>query len=177
MLLQVICFSICENVNNVDMVIGIFFIDVFCQVKICVKLIQVFFCNIEMFFFFLNNYLVFSLLEKDIYGNEIRICEIDGVVKFNKIDIEVIVCCYLELKLELKIDKKFVVLKLRFKGYKIGYLYFVIIVLIIVDYIVIKLNVLIVFSKKNEILYYFFNVLFKEKKCFMEYDQLSWKRM
>uniref|UniRef100_A0A8W8JHV5 Carrier domain-containing protein n=1 Tax=Magallana gigas TaxID=29159 RepID=A0A8W8JHV5_MAGGI len=174
---QATCFSIRENVNNADMVIGIPSIDKFCQAKICVKPIQVLPCNTETFFSPSNNYLAPSLSEKNIYGNEIRICEIDGVAKLNKTDIEVIACCHLELKSELKIDKKFVIPKSRFKGYKIGHMHSAIIALTIADHIATKSNVLIAFSKKNETLHNFLNVLLKEKKCFMEYDQLSWKSL
>lgn len=174
---QATCFSIRENVNNADMVIGIPSIDKFCQAKICVKPIQVLPCNTETFFSPSNNYLAPSLSGKNIYGNEIRICEIDGVAKLNKTDIEVIACCHLELKSELKIDKKFVIPKSRFKGYKIGHLHSAIIALTIADHIATKSNVLIAFSKKNETLHHFLNVLLKEKKCFMEYDQLSWKSL
>lgn len=174
---QATCFSIRENVNNADMVIGIPSIDKFCQAKICVKPIQVLPCNTETFFSPSNNHLAPSLSEKNIYGNEIRICEIDGVAKLNKTDIEVIACCHLELKSELKIDKKFVIPKSRFKGYKIGHLHSAIIALTIADHIATKSNVLIAFSKKNETLHHFLNVLLKEKKCFMEYDQLSWKSL
>lgn len=112
-----------------------------------------------MFFFLLEN--------KIMKGNEIKICEIIGIVRLNKVDMEVFVYCQMELKLELEIDKKYVFLMLGFKGYKIGYLYFVIVVLVIVDHIVKKLNVLIICSQKNKLLFYFFGLLFKEKKCFV----------
>lgn len=137
--------------ENIDRVFGIFFIeDFFGELKICVKFFQVFLCNLEIYFFFINKYLLLVLLDKKLNGNEIRICEFVGVVRFNKVDIEVFGCCQMELKLKLEIDKICVFLKLGFEGYKIGYLYFVIIVIIIVDYIVKKLNVKLICSQKNE---------------------------
>lgn len=174
---QATCFSIREDVNNADRVIGIPSIDTFCQSKICVKPIQVLPCNAETFFFPSNNYLAHTLLDKNINGNEIKICEIAGVAKLNKANIEVIACCHLELKSELKIDKQCVIPKSRFKGYKIGHLHFASIALAIADHIATNSNVLIAFSKKNETLHHFLNVLLKEKKCFMGYDQLGWRSM
>lgn len=45
-----------------------------------------------------------------------------------KIDNKVVVCCLIELKMELKIDREYVFEKFSLKGYKIGYMYVIIIV-------------------------------------------------
>lgn len=45
-----------------------------------------------------------------------------------KNEMEVVVCCLIELKMELKIDRKCVFVKFSLKEYKIGYMYVIIIV-------------------------------------------------
>lgn len=84
-------------------------------------------CNEEIFFFFKKNE-KFNWLDRNIIGEEIIICEVIGWVMIGKIDNEVVVCCLIELKMELKIDREYVFEKFCLKGYKIGYMYVIIIV-------------------------------------------------
>lgn len=84
-------------------------------------------CNEEIFFFFKKNK-KFNWLDRNIIGEEIIICEVIGWVMIGKIDNEVVVCCLIELKMELKIDREYVFEKFSLKGYKIGYMYVIIIV-------------------------------------------------
>lgn len=175
---QPICISIRQEVENTDRVFGIPSIqDFFCESKIRVKPVQVLLCNPETYFFSTNKYSSLALLDQKLKGNEIRICEIAGVARLNKVDIEVFACCQMELKSELEIDKKCVFSKSGFKGYKIGYLHSVTIAITIADHIAKKSNVMIICSQKNEQLLHFLGLLLKEKKCLISHDQLSCKRI
>lgn len=60
-----------------------------------------------------------------------------------KNEMEVVVCCLIELKMELKIDRKCVFVKFSLKEYKIGYMYVIIIVKVIVDFLEKRICVLV----------------------------------
>lgn len=175
---QSTCISIRQDLKNPHRVFGIPSIENVCPSKILVKPIQVLLCNPETFFSPKSKHMSLSLLENKIMkGNEIKICEITGIARLNKVDMEVFAYCQMELKSELKIDKKYVFSMSGFKGYKIGHLHSVTVALAIADHIAKKSNVLIICSQKNKPLLHFLGLLLKEKKCFVAQDQLNCKRM
>ncbi|XP_061184340.1 uncharacterized protein LOC133192336 [Saccostrea echinata] len=103
--------------------------------------------------------------ENKIKGFGITVCEVVGTAEVDGRELEVIAFGQMELRSEIRVDKRCVFQKSELTGYSLGSLHAAIIAIAIADLVKHKSDVFIDFSEKYSLIYHFLFSALLEKKC------------